>query len=297
MSEEPGSGAAGPPDSPDETAAPHGEAVPAVEDAAAVPGDAGPPASPEKPFVERRRPGRGLRTALFMTVLAGAAFATGLALFNSLLMPQLIHHRGEVRVPDLSNLSEAQAEQALRAAGLRLSHAGERFDPAVPRGLVLQQDPPPQTPVRSGRRVLVVVSLGEEFSSVPQLFGASLRGARILIERAGLSVGGVTRAPCEDVGDGLVAGTDPPAETVLPREAAVGLLVSTGSAAESFVMPELHGRDLGLARRQLEAFGFRVLSPEGAGARGIIILQTPAPGARVDRSTVMTLQGTGRSSP
>ncbi len=261
-----------------------------------APAGAGPPSAP--PFVERRRPGRGLRTVIFMSVLIGIAvlaFAIGLALFNGLLMPQLVHHAGEVRVPDLANQSEDQAEQALRAAGLRLSHAGERFDPAVPRGLILQQDPPPQTPVRAGRRVSVVLSLGEEFSSVPELFGASLRGARILIERAGLSVGGVTRAPSDDVGEGLVAGTDPPAESVLPREAAVGLLVSTGSAGESFVMPELFGRDLGVTRRQLEAYGFRVIIPEGAGGRGLVIFQTPAPGSRVDRSTVITLQGTGRS--
>jgi beta-lactam-binding protein with PASTA domain len=49
-------------------------------------------------------------------------------------------------------------------------------------------------------------------------------------------------------------------------------------------------------RRQLEAFGFKVLSPEGVGGRGMVIFQTPAPGSRVDRSTVITLQGTGRSS-
>jgi beta-lactam-binding protein with PASTA domain len=278
MNEETGSRAAGP-----------------ADDAPQAPPTDPSPASPERPFVERRRPGRGLRTGLFLTVLAVVAFATGLALFNSLLMPQLVHRGGEVRVPDLTNLGEDQAERALRAAGLKLSHAGERFDPAVPRGLILQQDPPPQTPVRAGRRVLVVLSLGEEFSSVPALFGASLRGARILIERAGLTVGGITRVPSADVGEGLVAGTDPPAESVLPREAAVGLLVSTGSASESFVMPELLGRDLGVARRQLEAFGFRVLSPEGAGGRGLVIFQTPAPGLRVDRSTVITMQGTGRS--
>jgi len=258
------------------------------------------PATSPAPFVERRRPGRGLRTAIFVSILAGIAvlaFGIGLVLFNSLLMPQFIHQGGEVRVPDLANLSEAQAEEALRAAGLRLSHAGERFDPAVPRGLVLQQDPPAQTLVRSGRRVLVVVSLGEEFSSVPTLFGASLRGARILIERAGLTVGGITRAPSEDVGDGLVAGTDPPAESVLPRESPVGLLVSTGSASESFVMPMLLGRDLAMVRRQLEADGFRIVAPEGAGSRGLVILQSPAPGVRVDRSTVIALTGNGRSLP
>jgi eukaryotic-like serine/threonine-protein kinase len=248
------------------------------------------------PRVERRRPGRAQRTAMLLLVLAGAAFATGLALFNGLVMPQLIHGRGEVRVPDLTSLSVEQAEQSLRQSGLKLSRSGERFDPAVPRGLVLQQDPPAQTAVRSGRRVLVVVSLGEEFSSVPQLFGISLRGARVLIERTGLTVGGVTRVPSEDVGEGLVVATDPPAESVLPREAAVGLLVSTGSVAESFVMPELLGRDLLTARRQLEAVGFRVLSPEGTSSRGMIIVQQPAPGTRVDGSTVVTLQGNGRTS-
>jgi eukaryotic-like serine/threonine-protein kinase len=259
-------------------------------------GDAPAPAAESWPRVERRRPGRAQRTALLLLVLAGAAFATGMALFNGLVMPQLIHGRGEVRVPDLASLSVEEAEQSLRQLGLKLSRSGERFDPAVPRGLVLQQDPPAQSAVRAGRRVLVVVSLGEEFSSVPQLFGISLRGARILIERTGLAVGGVTRAPSEDVGEGLVVATDPPAESVLPREAPVGLLVSTGSAAESFVMPELLGRDLPTVRRQLEALGFRVLSPEGAGARGMIIVQQPAPGTHVDRGTVVTLQGNGRSS-
>ncbi len=285
MSDDPGSGS---------QAAP----APGEEAAAPVPAPA-PEAGAPPPFVERRRPGRGLRTVLFMSILVGiaaVAFGTGLGLFNSLLMPQLVHRRGEVRVPSLANLSEAQAEEALRTVGLKLSHSGERFDPAVPRGLILQQDPPPQTPVRVGRRVLVVLSLGEEFSSVPELFGASLRGARVLIERAGLSVGGITRAPSDDVGEGLVAGTDPPAESVLPRESAVGLLVSTGSASEAFVMPELFGRDLAVARRQLEAYGFRVLTPEGPGGRGLVIFQTPAPGSRVDRNTVITLQGTGRST-
>ncbi len=264
-----------------------------------APGAPTAPTAPEAatwPRVERRRPGRAQRTAMILLVLAGAAFATGLALFNGLVMPQLIHGRGEVRVPDLASLSVEQAEQSLRQLGLRLSRSGERFDPAVPRGLVLQQDPPAQTAVRAGRRVSVVVSLGEEFSSVPQLFGISLRGARVLVERTGLTVGGVTRAPSEDVGEGLVVATDPPAESVLPREAPVGLLVSTGSAAESFVMPELLGRDLLAVRRQLEAIGFRVVTPEGASARGMVIVQQPAPGLRVDRGTLVTLQGNGRSS-
>ena len=154
-------------------------------------------------------PRRRLRTGVTLVALAAAAFAIGLVLFNNLFMPRLIHVGGEVRVPDLTNLTVEQAEQALRANGLQLSRAGERFDPAVPRGFIVMQDPPPQTTVRGKRRVLVVVSLGEEFSSVPELFGESVRGARLLIERAGLRAGAIVHAPSEEAGEGLVAGSDP----------------------------------------------------------------------------------------
>src|SRR5439155_24570937 len=144
-----------------------------------------------------------------------------LFLFNNAIMPRLIHSAGEVRVPDLGNLTVEQAEKALQPIGLQLSRAGERFDPSVPRGFILSQDPGAETPVRGTRRVLVIVSLGEEFSSVPSLFGESVRTAQYLLERAGLRMGPITRAPSDEVGDGLVVGTDPPGESVLARETPV----------------------------------------------------------------------------
>jgi beta-lactam-binding protein with PASTA domain len=241
------------------------------------------------------RPRQSLRSLLLLLGLALFAFATGFVLFNNLVMPQFIHGTGDVRVPDLANLTVEQAEQTLAPLQLHLSRAGERFDPSVPRGFILSQDPAPQTPVRGRNRVMVVVSQGEEFSSVPELFGESLRGARLLIERAGLSVGGITRAPSSDVGEGLVAGSDPPAEGVLPRETPVNLLVSSGAGDESYVMPELLGRDVRAVRRQVEALGFRIMTPEGAGSGGIVIFQNPPAGSRIDRGTVIVLQGTGRS--
>lgn len=243
---------------------------------------------------ERRRPGRPLRDAGLFLALALVAFATGFGLFNRLLMPRLVHGPGEVVVPELQNLSLEQAERALRTSGLVLSRAGERFDPSVPRGLVAAQDPEAGTPVRGRTRVLVTLSLGEEFSSVPELFGESRRNAQLLLERAGLHMGAITRAPSADAGTDLVAGSDPPAEQVLPRGAPVALLVSTGPGPEAFVMPDLAGRELNGARRQLEAFGFKVEVPPGAPSVGGIVEQSPPPGSRVTRDAVVTLQATGR---
>jgi beta-lactam-binding protein with PASTA domain len=37
------------------------------------------------------------------------------------------------------------------------------------------------------------------------------------------------------------------------------------------------------------------MMPEGAGSGGIVIFQNPPAGSRIDRGTVIVLQGTGRS--
>lgn len=257
-----------------------------------------PAAEPPPPAAELPppRPPRQHRLAgaLSLVGLSLLAFATGLFIFNSFVMPRLIHSDAEVKVPDLANLTLEQAEKMLRPLGLRVSRAGERFDPSVPRGFILSQDPPADVPVRGRHLVIVVVSLGEEFSSVPALFGESVRGAQLLVERAGLRQGGTTRAPSEDVGEGLVVGSDPPAESVLPRETPVSLLVSTGPGVDYYVMPDLIGREMGGARRQLESFGFRVLTPPAAPTVGAIVYQQPPPGSRITRDVDIVLQATGR---
>jgi serine/threonine-protein kinase len=275
----------------DRTAGPAGDSAGAPDPGSAAapdrPAAAAPPPEPPPP-----RARRSLAVSLSLVGLAGAAFLTGLLVFNNLVMPRIIHGVGETRVPDLANLTLEQAEKSLQPLPLTLTRAGERFDPSVPRGFILSQDPPPDTPVRGRRMVSVVVSLGEEFSSVPELFGSTVRGASVLLARAGLTLGGMTRAPSEEVGEGLVVATDPPAEAVLPRNTPVSLLFSAGAGPESFVMPDLVGRDVQLARREFEAMGFRVLCPPRASS-GAIFSQNPAPGSRITRGASIFVDAAG----
>ena len=238
--------------------------------------------------------GHRVRETIATTFVALLAFVVGIVLFNNVLMPRIVHRAGEVRVPDLENLTLDQAQSALQPTGLQLSRAGERFDASVERGRVIVQDPAPNTPVRGHRRVSVTVSLGEEFSSVPELLGETRRGAELLLEHAGLRVGGVTRAPSDAIAEGLVAATDPPAESVLPRGTEVALLLSTGALEDVFVMPDLKGREIGHARKQLEAQGFIALSPPAGPSTGPIVVQDPPPGSRLTRDRSITLQAAGR---
>lgn len=237
---------------------------------------------------------RAVREAAFTTVTALFAFVVGLWLFNSFVMPRFIHRAGEVRVPDLVNLTMEQAEKAVSPSGLALSRAGERFDTRIARGRILQQDPSAGTPVRGRARISVTVSLGEEYANVPGLFGETRRGAELLLEQAGLKVGGITQAPSDAVGEGLVVSTDPPATSVLPHGSSVALLLSSGLGTDVFVMPDLTGREISRARQQLEAQGFKVLSPPSGPGNGPIVSQDPPPGARLTREMSIMLQAGSR---
>jgi serine/threonine-protein kinase len=235
-----------------------------------------------------------IRAAIVTLATAGLAFITGLILFDEVVMPRFTRGKGDVLVPDLSNLSRDQAETVLGHSGLRLSVVNERFDAAVPKGFVLSQDPEPGRPVKRGRRVSVAVSLGEEFANVPELFGESTRGANLLLQRAGLRPATLARVITSEVGPGLIVASDPPFGAVVARGSAVTLLLCVANEPEAYVMPDLLGRNAESAQRDLEALGFHVqtFGPGSNFAR--VEAQEPPPGARVVRGQVIRLTVAGR---
>lgn len=275
-------------DTPETPETPEPPAAPETPETRAAPE---PPAAPAPPAGRALRSLRALGTTLAIGLVA---FLTGLVLFNDVVMPRFVEQGNDVTVPDLSNLTASQAEAVLAHSGLALSVRTERYDPAVPKGFVISQDPEAGRGVKSGRRVSVVVSLGEEFASIPELFGESVRGARLLLARAGLRAGQITRVVTSEAGPGLIVATAPPSSAVVPRGTPVHLLVCAAGESDAYVMPDLVGRDAQAAQRDLEALGFRV-DTNGPGSRfSRIAAQEPPPGARVLRGQGIVLTVAGR---
>jgi serine/threonine-protein kinase len=238
-----------------------------------------------------------LRALVITLVIASAAFFTGLGIFNYVLMPRWVHQGEEVRVPDISNLKVRQAEGLLDQNDLRLSIRGEQFDPNVPKGFILWQDPKPNDVVRRGRTVVALVSLGEEFASVPALHGESRRGARLLLTRAGLEMGEVVETYSSRIGQGLILASDPGAQAVVPRGQTVNLVISLGSSESDYLMPDLRGREVKAVKQDLEALGFRVEVAGIVGSFASIVDQDPAPGSRVQSGELVVLRVAGRVIP
>jgi hypothetical protein len=129
-----------------------------------------------------------------------------------------------VDLPNVVGQSIEQAQQTLQAAGFS-SEVGEAVDSDQPAGVVGQQDPGAGR-VSSGTTVTLRPSNGQG-ARVPTVAGASLNDARQVLNAAGFTnlTGSCTADPNAPA-QGLVTGTNPPAETPVARSAAIAVSYS-----------------------------------------------------------------------
>lgn len=188
--------------------------------------------------------------------LAGIALA-GVLLVNFVVMPRWVRHDAAVPVPEVVGMDVAAARRACDAVGLQLLEEGKRHGNGVLPGHVLSQSPAAGSAVKPGRNVRVLVSLGTEVVTMPDVRGLTLRQATLQIENAQLLLGDIARIRDGDGGE-IVRATRPAAGAAIARGDSVTLLLEIGAVKESFLMPNLLGQDLGDARALIESRGFRV---------------------------------------
>jgi beta-lactam-binding protein with PASTA domain len=133
----------------------------------------------------------------------------------------------EHAVPRVLELPEADARERLTELGFRVRLEGERANPAIPRGAVVWQDPPPDMVVPPNSSVQLVLSGGPAPVSVPDVVGLSLQFAEAILEAAGMKVGRVDRVTSGREAD-VVLSVRPPPGNGRPRGSSVDLLVSSG---------------------------------------------------------------------
>jgi eukaryotic-like serine/threonine-protein kinase len=133
----------------------------------------------------------------------------------------------EHAVPRVLELAEADARERLTKLGFRVRLDGERANPAIPRGAVVWQDPPPDMVVPPNSSVQLVLSGGPAPVNVPDVVGLSLQFAESILQAAGMKVGRVDRVTSEQEAD-VVLSVRPPPGNGRPRGSSVDLLVSSG---------------------------------------------------------------------
>jgi len=159
---------------------------------------------------------------------------------------------------------------------------------------VVRQSPQPGSIVKSGQRAHVVISLGPQKVSVPELEGKSIRAARVELLRGGLQLGEMTLYPAAGVEPDLVLRQDPPPKSSNAGSPRVNLLVSAPERIEYYVMPDFVGLSLSETPGRIAAARLRLAKvqflPSTQAPRSTVIAQSPPRGTRIATGTNVELQ-------
>jgi eukaryotic-like serine/threonine-protein kinase len=228
-----------------------------------------------------------LRMALLLFILSSVAFLSALTAMRFAVQGR------EVAMPDVVGKKALTAQQILRARSVGLK-VEDRIFSNLPVDTVVRQSPPPGVRVKTGQSAHVVLSLGPQKLTIPQLQDRTLRAAQVELLRGGMQLGEVSSAYLPgDVADNVTQ-QDPSPGTSDVTGPHVNLLVSLGPRPGAYVMPELAGLPLAEAQSKLSAAGLkisRISPPPVADALpGTVVGQTPVRGQRVDADSSIELQ-------
>jgi len=218
----------------------------------------------------------------FFNIVLGALAMLVVALLSAFITMRLAIHGREVKVPNLTGLTLADASKQARSLGLILHLENRFYSPNTPTGHILAQSPAPGVTVRRQWAVRVTESLGAQQVAIPDVLGQSERTASINIRRLGLELGAVAHIAAPGQPGVVIAQTPSPNAAGVDRPR-VSLLLSEPEQAESpdaFLMPSLAGLTLAGASARAAAAGLRIVSAED--------LNTPTPA---------TTPGTDASQP
>ncbi len=227
------------------------------------------------------------RMAVLLFILSSVAFLSALTAMRFAVQGR------EVAMPDIVGKGALPARQILHGRGIGMK-VEDRIFSNLPVDTVVRQSPPPSMRVKTGQSAHVVLSLGPQKVTIPQLQDRSLRAAQVELLRGGMQLGEVSSAYLPgDVADTVMEQDPAPGNTEVTGPH-VDLLVSLGPRPAAYVMPELTGLPIVEAQSKLGSAGLRLskLTPQPASdsAAGTVVGQTPARGQRVDSSSTIELQ-------
>lgn len=220
--------------------------------------------------------------AIIILIPVGVFFATQ-GILN-------IGREKDVKLPDFTNMTRTQAEQAANEANLKLE-VEEQFDKEVEAGKVISQDPQymENYTVKAKTTVKIVVSKGVDIKKVPKLTGLKYDKAEAALTEQSLVVEKIEETS-EKVEADYVIKQDPAQGTELNSGDTVKVYVSTG--VKQITMEYVVGKTEKDAKSQLTKLGFEVnviYEEDTTKDDGVVLKQSIDTGAQVKDGSKVTL--------
>jgi serine/threonine-protein kinase len=198
---------------------------------------------------------------------------------------------GQVTIPDVSGLSEADARSRLEEDNLTISGTESENSPDVAEGMVTKSEPGAGQTVQEGAEVSLYLSTGN--TTLPNVIGQSRDGAESQLANLGLGTIQWDEEETDEVPPGTVARTDPEAGDVPQGQSVTVYLAKAPAPKETQVPNDLVGKTLEEA--QVACTGVKITcdqtseEPSEIIAAGQVIRSDPAPGSTVEEGAYISL--------
>lgn len=206
----------------------------------------------------------------------------------------------EITVPNVSNMSESEAQKALEDAGFEKITSDFAYSDSVAEGDVIGTTPAANARATKDTEIVMKVSKGSEKKTVPNVVGQQDGDAQNAITAAGLTVGTVTYEYYDDVPKGQVVSQTVAGGKKVAPGTSVGLTISSGpKPPEKVSVPPVTGISIEEARALLDGVGLKAdikYDSETAGTVGQVIKCNPGVGTQVDEGSTVTLIVISKSS-
>jgi serine/threonine-protein kinase len=226
-------------------------------------------------------------------VMAAIALTVGLILMN---------RPTKISVPDLTNMTAAQAQAELAKVSLTGTVGQPIFNATCQKDRVVAQDPAKGESVEEGKAVTYQLCGGVPSTKVPRLVGTNKAGAQQILNNLKLKAEFIEVDGVE--AKDIVTATEPPADSPIAEGATVKVSLSKGNLKQ---VPNVVGKSRQDAEAILRAAGFtNIRVQDGATVNagnnkiGTVERQDPEPGdgnKPVDRTTVTIWITKGPASP
>lgn len=207
----------------------------------------------------------------------------------------------KLTAPDLKDLDKSKAEEYLKNAGLVLGAISYDYSDDVTKGNVIRQNPAPDTEVKKGDKVDIVLSNGPKISlsKVPNLKGRSRDEAENLLRANKLTLGTVDQEITSDKNlDGKIKSQNPGVDIEVKEGSAVSVVIYVYKE-EEIILPDLAGMTqqeaaITLGKYKLQLGKVTIVTPTNKEDEGKVKSQDPQPGTKVKPQQVINITVYGK---
>ena len=237
-----------------------------------------------------------------LSIFIGLILLFSLSLGGTILALNLTNP-AEVNIPNIVGVEKGEAQRQVEEAKLKFAIEKEEYNKDVPEGFVISQKvdgdaigdftttPSTDRKIKEGSTIKVIVSKGQEKTTVPKVVGMEQEEAIKALEEAKLKVE-IVEETSKKVQEGYVVSQETDPNTEAYAGDTVKIHVSKGTGIKQVTVVSVIGQDEATAKKTLSGLGLKVnvaYEEDTSKTNGTVLKQSMEAGKTVDEGNSITI--------